>query len=221
MKNAPGKVIFIFLYLAICLTTINAMARRSGQVQQADPENAFSWRLALMNLYDANSLDHSATVMARQSDEFKLAIESTVQCYLYVVAIVRPGNDVNVIYSGSLPQDRNWLSPVIRFTGLRANETKELYIIVSRNEQAALSREISALGETLDVSQRRNVQTAIANIDAGTSGRREAPERPSLIAGVVRYQARGPEGEDQDLIPGIEYSGLETYVKKIDIRIRN
>jgi len=100
-----------------------------------------------------------------------------------------------------------WVSPVMKFTDPPGLES--LFIVVSREEQKNLAQRISAIKNNSGSTQKRALMNEIFKVRSDVSKFKETPEKPVLMGGATRG--------DPDKSMGVEYSGLETYVKTISI----
>jgi hypothetical protein len=166
----------------------------------------FTWSMALQNVRTGELLPFSAPVQSATGERFRILIQPAEACYCYVIAESSGDDSVAVIQAGALKGGEVWLSPELVLSPPRGSES--LFIVVSLEEQTALSQRISAFTANSGPIQRRALMTEVFRLRSELSRFQETPEKPVLMGGA----ARGG-GTDR----GVEFSGLETYVKTISI----
>ena len=190
----------VLFFLAISILPVFA----GGSQQENRP---LTWSLALQNVKTGDLLPFSAPVDSWDGEQFRLIIKADDDCFCYVVAESPDGEDVTVLYSGPLKNGETWYSPVIELTMPGGSES--LFIVASREEQKNLAQRISALGGNSSSVQRRAVINEVFRLRSEVSQFREEPEKPVLMGGAARGSP--------DKSGGVEFTGLETYVKTISI----
>ena len=186
-----------FIPLFFCLITVSIFAQQRNPVK---------WTLALQELKSGDLISFSSPVRSNTGAEFRLVINPDAACYCYVVVQSSNDGDVTVLYAGSIAK-REWLSPPLKLTDPPGSES--LFIIVSREEQKNLAQRISALKDNSGSMQKRALMNEIFRLRSDVSQFKETPEKPVLMGGATRG--------DPDKSKGVEYSGLETYVKTLSI----
>ena len=197
MKNKI-KAAFILFSLVFFLSA------GQGEVKQS---SNFDWSLALQNVKSGDLVPFSAPVRSRTGEQFRLVIDSGSAIYCYVIAESPDGDDVGVLYAGPLKSGETWYSAVMELTSPQGSES--LFIIASKEEQKTLAQRIAAFNNNSGNTQRRALINEIFRIRSDASNFKEAPEKPVLMGGA----SRGSPDKNQ----GVQYSGLETYVKTISI----
>ena len=173
----------------------------------AQQNRPFNWSLGLLNVKSGELVSFSAPVRTWTGEQFRLIISPGAGCFAYVIYESPSGDDVEVLYSGPLKSGEVWYSPVLELTNPQGSES--FFIVASRDEQRNLSQRISALNNSSSSTQRRALMNEIFRLRSDASRFKEAPEKPVLMGGA----ARGNPEKAQ----GVEFSGLETYVKTISI----
>ena len=172
------------------------------------PSNkTFAWSMALQNIKTGELLPLSAPIKSSTGDKFRLLIKPSAGCYCYVIAEDSSGDDALVIQAGALKGGEDWLSPDLVLSPPKGSIS--LFVVTSSDEQTSLSQKISAYKANSGASQRRAMMNEVFRLRSEVSQFKETPEKPVLMGGA----ARGSAGMDK----GVEYSGLETYVKTISL----
>lgn len=187
-----------YLLLLFFLVSVSIFA------QQSKP---FSWSLALQNVKSGETVPFSAPVQSWTGEQFRLVINPGTGCYCYVVYESSTGDDVAILHSGLMKSGQSWYSSPMQLTDPKGSES--LFIITSREEQKTLAQRIAAFKSNPGSAQRRALMNEIFRVRGEVSKFNEAPEKPVLMGGASRG---GPEKSE-----GVEFSGLETYVKTISI----
>ena len=197
-RTQAGHVLLLLLFPLILLTSAGG-----AETQQNKPLN---WSLALMNVRTGDLIPFSAPVQSWTGEKFRLIIDPDTDCFFYVIAESPVENDVGVLYAGALKKGE-WLSPVMELSPPQGSES--LFIVASRDEQKALAQRISAVNTNPSTANKRALLNEVFRLRGEVSRFREEPEKPVLMGGA----ARGAPEKSQ----GVEFSGLETYVKTISI----
>ena len=186
--------------LCFCLLVFAAV---SVFAQQSKPIN---WSLGLQNIRTGELIPFSTPVKSYTGEKFRLLISPEAACYAYVVA-ESPDGEVGVLYSGALKGGEAWYSPIMELAAPKGSES--LFIVVSRSEQGALAQRITALASNSSSTQRRALMNEVFRLRSDISKFKEDPEKPVLMGGASRG--------NPDKSRGVEYSGLEAYVKTISL----
>ena len=195
--NSMSKTARLFCCgLLVCLVTV------SGFAQRARP---FSWSLGLQNVKSGSLVPFSAPIQSYTGEQFRLVITPGTECFAYVIYESPGGEDVAVLYSGAMKGGESWQSDVLELALPKGSES--IFVVVSRLEQKNLAARISVLNNSTSPTQRRALMNEIFRLRSDVSKFKEAPEKPVLMGGA----ARGSPEKSQ----GVEFSGLETYVKTI------
>ena len=184
--------------LLVCLVTVSAFAQRT---------RPFSWSLGLQNVKSGDLVPFSAPIQSHTGEQYRIVITPGIGCFAYVIYESPNGEDVTVLYSGSMKNGEAWQSEVLELSPPKGSES--IFVVVSRFEQKNLAARISVLENTTSPTQRRALMNEIFRLRSDVSKFKEAPEKPVLMGGA----ARGTPEKSQ----GVEFSGLETYVKTISI----
>ena len=176
-----------------------------GSEQQED--KSFAWTMALQNIRTEDLLPFSAPVKSSTGERFRLVIRPEADCYCYVIAESTNGEEVAALRAGLLDSGKEWLSPDIVLAPPGGSES--IFVVVSRDEQAALVQSIDAYNSGNTPVRRRILMNEVLRIRGEVSRYREIPEKPIVVGG----SARGNPGRNE----GVEFSGLDTYVKTISI----
>ena len=187
----------------ILLSLIFLVAAGGADTKQ---DKTFSWAMALLNVKADTLEPFSDTVQSSAGDQFRLIINPAAACYCYIIS-EGVQDDVTVLQEGPLKGGEAWYSPIMEFTPPGGKES--LFIIVSREEQSALARKVSDFNGNPGTVQRRALLNEVFTIRSEASQHKEIPEKPLYMGGA----ARGKSGKNE----GMEYKGLETYVKTISI----
>ena len=187
-----------YLVLFLVFVTVSAFAQQTKSV---------SWSLALQNVKTGDMVPFSAPVRSWNGEQFRLIVNPGAGCYCYVIYESPSGDDIAVLYSGAMKPGEQWFSPVMELTAPRGSES--LFVVVSREEQKVLAQRISALSSATTATQRRALMNEIFRVRSEASKFKEEPEKPVLMGGA----SRGAPDKAQ----GVEYSGLDIYVKTISI----
>ena len=186
------------------LVFILFMSAGTAETQQ----NKLSWSLALQSVKTGDLVSFSAPVQSMTGEQFRLVINANAACYAYVIYESPDGSDVAVLYSGALKSGEPWYSDVLELALPRGSES--FYVIASKDEQKTLDQRVSAFAANPGSTQRRALMNEVFRIRSDASKFREAPEKPVLMGGASR-------GSGSDKNQGVEYSGVDTYVKTISI----
>ena len=176
-------------------------------VVSAQQNQSFSWSMALQNVKTGDLVSFSAPIQSWTGEQFRLVIHPAAGCFAYVVYEGPDGDDVTVLYAGALKGGEPWYSQVLELAPPQGAES--FFIIASREEQRTLAQRISAFKANSGNLQRRALINEIFRLRSDVSRFREAPEKPVLMGGA----SRGTPEKNQ----GVEFSGLDTYVKTISI----
>jgi hypothetical protein len=171
-------------------------------------ENAFTWTLVLQNEKTGDTLPVSIPVKSANGERFRLIINTEADCYVYVIAEISASRDVLVLHANPLKRDTPWFSPVMVLSPQSGRES--LYVITSRNEQAALAQRINDFTVTNSTVHRRALINEVFRIRNEVSQFKENSEKPMLIKGA---SIRDIYGKNE----GLEFFGMATYVKTISI----
>ena len=189
---------FIFFSFLICLCPVLNFAQQN---------KSFRWSLGLQNVRTADLVSFSAPVRSTTGERFRVVINPEKDCYCYIIAETPGGSDVGVFHAGHLKGGNVWYSPAMELTPPSGSES--LFIVVSLSEQKNITQRISALNNNPASTQRRALINEIFRVRSDVSKFKEAPEIPVLMGGATRG--------DPEKSQGVEFSGLETYVKTISI----
>ena len=164
----------------------------------------------MQNCKTGDLVPFSAAVQSYTGDVFRILIKPESDCFSYVIYENPTGDDAAVLFAGPMKSGEIWLSMDLMLLPPEGEES--FFIIMSRLEQKTLGERISAFnvnpGNTI---QRRALMNEVFRIRSENSKFNEAPEKPMIMGGVVRT---GTPEKTQ----GVEFSGLETYVKTISIQ---
>ena len=192
-----------FFLPAAALLCLVLFVSAGGAEKQSRP---FSWTLALQNVKTGELLPFAAPVKSETGEQFRLMVNPQTACYAYVIAESANTGDVTVLYAGSLKAGETWSSGVLVLSPPKGSES--LFIVASLTEQAGLSKMISAFNSSPGVTQRRALMGEVMRIRGEVSLNKEAPEKPVLMGAASRGSISGE---------GVEFSGLDTYVKTISL----
>lgn len=202
MKENAGfikyKTVLILFFLVFCLAAFPVSAQQN---------KSFSWSMALQNIKSGDLLPLSAPISSFTGEKFRLQINPTSECYAYVIYEGPSGDDVAVLHAGPLKGGEAWLSQILELAPPKGAES--FYVIASLEEQKTLNQRITSFKANSGSVQRRALMNEIFRLRSDVSKFKEAPEKPVLMGGA----SRGNPGKNQ----GVEYSGLDTYVKTISI----
>jgi len=193
-----GKLFILVLFAVILFISAG------GAEKQAKP---FNWTMALQNVKTGETMPFSAPVQAGTGEQFRLILNPETACFAYVIAESATSDDLAVLYSGPLKAKEVWYSPDLLLSPPKGSES--LFVVTSRGEQTDLAQRISAFKGNPGVTQRRALMNEIMRIRSDVSQFKEAPEKPVLMGAATRGAPNNAEG--------VEFSGLDTYVKTISI----
>ena len=168
---------------------------------------AFNWSLGLQNVKSGELVAFSAPVQSLTGEQFRLVINPSTGCYCYIVYEGPQGDDVEVLYAGDLKSGEVWYSPVMELALPKGSES--LYIVTSKSEQRILAQRITAFKSNSGSLQKRALINEVFRVRSDISKFKEAPEKPVLMGGASRGNAEKSQG--------VEFSGLNTYIKTISI----
>ena len=188
----------LLLPLFLCFPAVRAMPQQNKTI---------NWTMSLQNVKSGDSIPFSAAVKSRTGEQFRILIQPETGCFCYMIAESPGGEDVAVLLAGPLKGGEIWYSPILELSA--PSGTESFFIITSREEQKALVQRIAAFKDNSGSAQKRALMNEIFRVRSETSKFKEAPEKPVLMGGA----ARGTPEKNQ----GVEFSGLETYVKTISI----
>ena len=195
--------------LMIVLPLFLFVAGGAGQVQQG----TLDWGLGLKKMKTGEYVSFSAPVHTKSGEEFRIEIAPKADCFCYIVAeIIEENNEeVEVIFAGPMkkvsdPLKDFWQSSPLVPTGSRGSIS--FYVVMSLQEQKVLAERISAYNANTGVIQRRALMNEVVSLRSQVSQYKETPEKPILMGGAARTASENP---------GVEFSGLSTYVKTISI----
>jgi len=194
---AKHKKVALLFILIFCFTA----------AVSAQQNRAVTWTLALQNFKTGDMVPFGAPVQSWIGEQFRLVIRPDADCFCYVIYESPTGDDVAVLYSGPLKRNEFWYSMVLELEPPAGSES--FFIVTSRDEQRTLSQRITAFKSNSNTVQRRALMNEVFRIRTEASRLREAPEKPVLMGGA----SRGSSDRNQ----GVEYSGLDIYVKTISI----
>jgi hypothetical protein len=163
----------------------------------------FEWSLGLVNSRQNNGLDFSKPVRLNHGDIINLYIQSTADCWAYIIAQDSDRNVV-VFYSGRISAGRQFRTNPIQL--LPPSGQDMIYIIVSRNPEAELERRIAAYERDSAFRNGRNIINSVMSLRRDYLNLAEAPERPVQLGGTFRG-TEVPEGKS--------YSGADRYIGTI------
>ena len=185
------------MFLVIAVLPVSAQQQRG----------AFNWSLGLQNAKTGELVPFSTPIKSETGEQYRLVISPGTACYCYVVYESPSGDDVAVLYAGTMKSGETWYSPVLKLTSPKGSES--LFVIASKDEQKNLAQRITAFNNNAGSSQKRALMNEIFRIRSDASKFKESPEKPVLMGGASRG--------NPDISQGVEYSGLTTYVKTISI----
>jgi len=201
LRNRGGAVLKAALMILLPLSLF--VAGGSGQVQKG----TLTWNMGLKNIRTNEFISFSAPVKSFTGEQFQIVISPNAGCYSYVIYESADGDDVAVLFAGSMKKDELWYSDVLKMDPPAGAES--FYIVASLEEQKALADRITALRSNSGSMQKRALMNELYRIRSEVSQFKETPEKPILMGGA----ARGTPDKSQ----GVEFSGLSTYVKTISI----
>ena len=193
-----------FLPVLILMSLVFCISAGGTETKQS---KTFTWTMALQNVKTDSLEPFSAPVKSSAGDKFRLIINPGTACYCYIISESADGDDVAVLQAGPLKGGETWYSPVMEFTPPGGKES--LFVVASREEQSTLAQRVSAFNSNSGTVQRRALLNEVFRLRSEISQYRETPEKPVLMGGA----ARGTPGKNE----GVEFTGLETYVKTISI----
>ena len=167
-------------------------------------KRSFNWSMVLLDVKTGTPVSFSAPVQSSAGEKFCLIIKTDADCFCYVVVENSGGDVLDVLLAGPLSKDEPWNSPDLKIVDPSGSDS--LYVITSREEQKTLAQRISALKDAPSAAQRRAVMNEIFRLRSDVSRFKETPEKPILMGGVGRTTAEG-----------VQFSGLDAYVKTISI----
>ena len=200
-KLSRGRFSLVILVLAALVLFVAGGGTDKGQ------GGPFNWTMALQEVKTGKLLPFSAPVKAKTGEQFRIIINPQADCYCYVIAENDNGDEVTVVYSGQIKANATWQSVDLLLTPPRG--TISFFVVTSRNEQTDLSQKIAAFKANSGATQRRALMNQVFSIRSEVSKYKEAPEKPILMGAALRGAP--------DKSEGVEYSGLDTYVKTISI----
>ena len=168
---------------------------------------SFVWSLALQDVKTGDLVPFSTPVQSWTGEQFRILVNPNTACFAYVIYESPSGDEAAVIFSGPLKGNELWYSHVLELAPPRGSES--FYVIACLEEQKALAQRISAFKANSSSMQRRALMNEVFRIRAEISQFREDPEKPMLMGGTLR----GTPEKNQ----GLEFSGVDTYVKIINI----
>ena len=192
------KAVLVLFFLVFCLAAIPA------QAQQNQP---FNWSLALQNVRSGDLVPISGQIQSWTGEQFRLQIIPASSCYAYVVYESPGGDDVMILHAGLIKGGETWYSQVLELA--LPSGAESFFVITSREEQKTLAQRITAFSANSGSLQKRALMNEIYRLRRDISQFKEAPEKPVLMGGA----SRGSPDKNQ----GVEFSGLDTYVKTISI----
>ena len=169
-------------------------------------DKTFTWSLALQNVGKDEAVSFSAPVKSVTGDKYRIIINSEADCYCYVIAETAD-DDVVVLHAGSLKGGAAWISPEIVLS--LPNGSENFFIVACREEPPDLVRAVASYQGSTGPTQRRALMNEVFRLRSAVSQFREIPEKPVLMGGA----SRGESGKNE----GVEFSGMDTYVKTISI----
>jgi len=173
----------------------------------AQQGKSLNWSLGLQNVKTGDLVSFSAPVQSWSGEQFRFVINPSAGCYAYVIYESPKGDSMTVIYAGLLKSGDTWYSQVLELAPPAGSES--FYVVASLDEQKTLAQRITAFNNTPGTAQRRAVMDEIFRLRSDVSKFKATPEKPVLMGGT----SRGTPDKNQ----GVEYSGVDTYVKTISI----
>jgi len=201
MKNKGNMVLITALMILLPLLLFVAGGASDGR------QGNLTWNMGVKNVRSGEFVSFSAPLQSYTGEQFQIVITPGAACYAYVIYESPDGNDVVVLYAGTLKKEELWYSDVLKMDPPQGSET--FYVIMSLEEQKTLGERISALKSNSGSMQRRALMNELYRIRSDVSQFKETPEKPILMGGA----ARGSTDKNQ----GVEFAGLSTYVKTISI----
>ena len=190
--------------LALLIVPCSLLFAAGGSDKQQD--KTFTWSMALQNVGKDEVVPFSAPVKSTTGEKYRLIINTETDCYCYVIAETA-NDDVVVLHAGPLKRGTAWFSPEIVLS--LPNGSENFFVVASRDEQQDLARSAASYQGSTGPTQRRALMNEVFRLRSDVSQFKETPEKPVLIGGT----ARGDPGKNE----GVEFSGLDTYVKTISI----
>jgi len=191
---------FRFHFLVCLLLLIFAAVQAPAQQGKS-----LKWSLGLQNIKTGEMVSCALPVQSKTGDHYRLMVQASSKCFLYVIYESADGEDVLVLYSG--PFKESWQSDVLVLT--EPGGTESFFVIASYNEQKDLAQRVEALRSNYGITQKRALMAEVHGVRRNISQFKESPEKPVLMGGASRGS--------QDKNEGVEFSGLSTYVKTISI----
>ena len=200
-KNNGTTTLIAALIILLSLSLF--VAGGSSDAKQGN----LTWNMGVKNVKSGDFVPFSAPLKSFTGEQFQIVITPSAGCHAYVIYEGPNGDDVAVLFSGTLKKDELWYSDVLKMDLPQGLET--FYVIASLDEQKSLNDRISALKTNPGSMQKRALMNELYRIRSDVSQFKETPEKPILMGGA----ARGSTDKNQ----GVEFSGLGTYVKTISI----
>jgi len=201
MKN-KGSVVLKAAFMVL-VPLFLFVAGGSGEVKQDN----LTWNMGLRNVRTGEYIPFSAPVQSYTGEQFQIVITPSAACYTYLIYESPDGDEVAVLYAGPIKKDEQWYSDILRMDFPEGAES--FYVIASLAEQKTLAERIATFNGNPGAMQRRALMNELYRIRSDVSQFKETPEKPILMGGA----ARGSPEKNQ----GVEFSGLNTYVKTISI----
>ena len=198
-KSYAPLLTFLFLLLPF----IFLISAGGSEARQGKPLN---WSMALMNVSTGDLVPFSAPVQSRTGEQFRLIIDPETDCFFYMISESPGDNGLEVLYDGALLKGE-WYSPVMVLSPPEGSES--LFVIASLAEQKDLAQRISSVKANPSTANKRALMNEVFRLRSEISKFKEEPEKPVLMGGA----ARGASENSQ----GLEFSGLDAYVKTISI----
>jgi hypothetical protein len=192
------KLAWVLLPFLFCFAAVQAPSQQTKSLK---------WSLALQNMKNSEMVPFSAPVKSSTGEQYRIIIQPEERAFCYVIYESPDGEDMAILFSGSLKGGDFWYSEILELAAPAGSES--LFIIASLDEQKNLAQRIADFEKNNGPIQKRALITEIFRIQSSISAFREIPEKPVLMGGATR----GAPEKSQ----GVEFSGLGTYVKTISI----
>ena len=178
---------FIFLFLASSLSA-----------------QSFEWSMGLVDAKNEVSIGFSRPVNMKSGDAVNLYVQSSTECWLYIV-VRDSGRNVTVFENSLLKAGVLYKSNSVQLKSRKGQEA--IYVIVSEDGIKNLDDRIALHKRDNTSRTGRNVVTAVFEFGRSIPVQYEKMERPAQIGGNVS------NGENS--IEGVRYSGTDRYFKTI------
>jgi hypothetical protein len=173
----------------------------------AQGRNAFEWTLALVSRPGGAVLAVDKPVQMKTGDIFNFFLKSGADCYVYVAA-QSSENEVFVFYSGAVKKDEELSIGPFELTAPSGTET--FFVIAGAAPQKKLEQAVESFEKSPNSSRAaRSLLNEVFALRRAVSALDQNPEQPVFMAGAFRGEGNA--------IPGLKFSGAETYVRTFTI----